>query len=40
MEGFLNTNFQAFVHRGNTKNFRENTIEAFQDAKDLGISIS
>ena len=36
MGGFLNTNFQAFVHRGNTKNFRENTIEAFQDAKDLG----
>ena len=36
MGGFLNTNFQAFVHRGNTKNFRENTKEAFQDAKNLG----
>lgn len=36
MGSFLDTNFQAFVHRGDTKNFRENTIEAFQDAKKLG----
>ena len=36
MGSFLDTNFQAFVHRGNTKNFRENTKEAFQDAKNLG----
>ena len=35
---FLASNFQAFVHRGNTKFFRENTIEAFQSAKEIGFN--
>ena len=38
MGSFLDTNFQAFVHRGHTKKFRENTIEAFQEAKNLGFN--
>ena len=38
MGGFLDKNFQAFVHRGDTSNFRENTIEAFRDSKDLGFN--
>ena len=38
MGEFLASNFQAFVHRGNAKFFRENTIEAFQSAKKIGFN--
>ena len=38
MGEFLASNFQAFVHRGNAKSFRENTIEAFQSAKEIGFN--
>ena len=38
MGEFLASNFQAFVHRGNAKFFRENTIEAFQSAKEIGFN--
>ena len=38
MGEFLASNFQAFVHRGNAKFFRENTIEAFKSAKEIGFN--
>ena len=38
MRGFLDKKFQAFVHRGDTSNFRENTLEAFKDANNLGFN--
>ena len=36
MHPFFSTSFQPFVHRGNSVNFTENTLEAFQAAIDLG----
>ena len=36
MHPFFDTSFQPFVHRGDSVNFTENTLEAFQDAVDLG----
>ena len=36
MHPFFSTSFQPFVHRGNSVNFTENTLEAFQDAVNLG----
>ena len=38
MGGFLDKNFHAFVHRGDTSTFRENTIEAFKDSENLGFN--
>ena len=36
MNSFLDSEFQGFVHRGDTSIFLENTIEAFQSAVSLG----
>ena len=36
MNSFLDSEFQGFVHRGDTSIFLENTIEAFQSAISLG----
>ena len=36
MHPFFSSSFQPFVHRGNSVNFTENTLEAFQDAVNLG----
>ena len=36
MHPFFDTSFQAYVHRGDAVNFTENTMEAFQDAVNLG----
>ncbi len=36
MNSFLDSEFQGFVHRGDTSTFLENTIEAFQSAISLG----
>ena len=36
MNSFLDTEFQGFVHRGDTSVFLENTIEAFQSAVSSG----
>ena len=36
MSSFLDSEFQGFVHRGDTSIFLENTIEAFQSAVSLG----
>ena len=36
MSSFLESEFQGFVHRGDTSIFLENTIEAFQSAVSLG----
>ena len=36
MHPFFDTSFQPFIHRGNSINFTENTLEAFQDAVSLG----
>ena len=33
---FFSSSFQPFVHRGNSVNFTENTLEAFQAAVNLG----
>ena len=36
MHPFFSSSFQPFVHRGNSVNFTENTLEAFQAAVNLG----
>ena len=36
MHSFFQTNFQAFVHRGNSIKFTENTYESFQEAINIG----
>ena len=36
MNSFLDSEFQGFVHRGDTSIFLENTIEAFQSAVSSG----
>ena len=36
MHPFLKSKFQGFVHRGDTSNFIENTLEAFKSANELG----
>ena len=36
MNSFLDSEFQGFVHRGDTSIYLENTIEAFQSAVSSG----
>ena len=36
MHPFFSASYQPFGHRGNSVNFTENTLEAFQDAVNLG----
>ena len=36
MHPFFQTNFQAFVHRGNSIKFTENSYESFQEAINIG----